>query len=244
MAPQGLGDPLCSSWPLPGDLRLMYEIGASWPGVHKNLIIRSRKYYGPWSWRQVRRIEGRNDAGTDRAEAAGPSCRAGPHAEAGGGACPGDPPDPDGPGERQAAPLHADPDEDRQGLRRAPRGVGGGGVADRTIPTVGSPFLTPSVRSSSFFLPLLTRARGRVVLRTSPQGGPTKFAFIWFSEVCIDPSSILGVVYSAARIFNKFRRGKLLLDAVDGLRDRFHDRVGRLPPVLPEPDLGRLRRFV
>src|SRR4028119_789791 len=107
----------------------MYEIGASWPDVHKNLIIRARKYYGPWSWGQARRIEGRNDAGTDRAEAAGSSGRAGPYAEAGGGACPCDPPDPDRPGERQAAPLHADPDEDRQGLQRVPGGVGGGGVA-------------------------------------------------------------------------------------------------------------------
>lgn len=76
------------------------------------------------------------------------------------------------------------------------------------------------------------------------KGDSANFGFIGLSEVCIDPSSILGVVYSAAPIFNKFRRGKLLLDAVDDLRDRFHHGVDRLPPVLPEPDLGRSRRFV
>src|SRR4028118_664323 len=30
----------------------MYEIGASWPNVHKSLIIRARKYHGPRSWGQ------------------------------------------------------------------------------------------------------------------------------------------------------------------------------------------------
>src|SRR5215211_501967 len=44
---------------------------------------------------------------------------------------------PDLPGDRQARSLHADRDEDRQGIRRARGGVGGG-VASRTIPTVAA----------------------------------------------------------------------------------------------------------
>src|SRR5215213_10159471 len=81
-------------------------------------------------------IKRSNGAGTDRAEAAGPSGGAGSYAQGGGGACRRIPPDPDPPGVRRTTPLHADRDEDRQGIRRARRGVGGGGVASRTIPTV------------------------------------------------------------------------------------------------------------
>src|SRR5215207_845270 len=75
------------------------------------------------------------DAGTDRGEAAGSSGAAGSYAEGGGGACRRIPLDPFLPGVRQTISLHADRDEDRQGIRRARRGVGGG-VASRTIPTV------------------------------------------------------------------------------------------------------------
>jgi hypothetical protein len=61
---------------------------------------------------------------------------AGSYAEGGGQACQRNPRDPDLPGVRQASYLHADRDEDRQGIRRALRGVGGGGVASRRIPTL------------------------------------------------------------------------------------------------------------
>src|SRR3712207_2388271 len=107
--------------------------------------------------------EEHNDAGSDRGEAAGSSGGAGSYAEGGGGACQRIPLDPLPPGVRQASSLHADRDEDRQGIRRARRGVGGGGVASRTIPTVALP-ARPSARTSP--------------LRRSP-----KFAYIEFSEV-------------------------------------------------------------
>src|SRR5215203_6019029 len=81
-------------------------------------------------------IRRNNDAGTDRAEAAGSSGGAGSYAQGGGGACQRIPLDPDLPGVWQASSLHADRDEDRQGIRRVRRGIGGGGVASRTIPTV------------------------------------------------------------------------------------------------------------
>src|ERR687894_2183126 len=77
-----------------------------------------------------------NDAGTDRREAASSSGGAGSYAQGGGGACQRIPLDPFLPGVRQARSLHADRDEDRQGIRRALRGGGGGGVASRTIPMV------------------------------------------------------------------------------------------------------------
>src|SRR5215213_1838538 len=81
-----------------------------------------------------------NDAGTDRAEAAGPSGAAGSYAQGGGGACQRIAVDPDLLGVRQASSLHADRDEDRQGIRRARRGVGGRGVTSRSIPTVSLRF--------------------------------------------------------------------------------------------------------
>src|SRR5918994_2787570 len=74
------------------------------------------------------------DAGTDRIEAAGSSGAAGSFAEGSGAARGRITLDRDLPGVRQASSLHADRDEDRQGIRRAPRGVGGGGVASRTFP--------------------------------------------------------------------------------------------------------------
>src|SRR5215208_673941 len=76
----------------------------------------------------------RIDARTDRGEAAGSSGGAGSYAEGSGGARQRIPLDPDVLGVRQTTSLHADRDEDRQGIRRALRGVGGGGVASRTIP--------------------------------------------------------------------------------------------------------------
>src|SRR5918995_6222764 len=81
-------------------------------------------------------IKRRIDAGTDRGETAGSSPGAGSYAEGGGGACQSIPLDPVLPGVRQARSLHADRDEDRQGIRGALRGVGGGVVASRTIPTL------------------------------------------------------------------------------------------------------------
>src|SRR5215203_3119150 len=80
-------------------------------------------------------VERSIDAGTDRTEAYGSSGGAGSYAQGGGPAYQRIPLDPDRPGDRQARSLHADGDEDRQGIRRASGGVGGG-VASRTIPTV------------------------------------------------------------------------------------------------------------
>src|SRR5215208_1135260 len=114
-------------------------------------------------------IRRNNDAGTDRAEAAGPSGGAGSYAQGGGGAYQRIPLDPDLPGVWQASSLHADRDEDRQSIRRVRRGVGGGGVASRTIPTV-APISRFPVRSSA---------------RTSPLSDSRKlnFRFTEFSEV-------------------------------------------------------------
>src|SRR5687767_15009838 len=114
--------------------------------IHINLIMHSRSVMvsrrgvgsqeqgstGLWPSDQ----EVHNDAGTDRGEAAHSSGGAGSYAQGGGGAYQRIALDPDLPGVRQASSLHADRDEDRQGIRRAPRGVGGGGVACRTIPPV------------------------------------------------------------------------------------------------------------
>jgi hypothetical protein len=102
--------------------------------------------------------EEHNDAGTDRGESAGSSGGAGSYARGGGGACQRIALDPLLPGVRQASSLHADRDEDRQGIRRYHRGVGGG-VASRTIATVAA--------ISRFFGATLC----------------ANFAFIGFSEV-------------------------------------------------------------
>src|SRR5215216_2357573 len=113
--------------------------------IHKNILIHSRSIMVPrrevgssdrGSTGSGPLIERSNDAGTDRAEAAGSSGGAGSYAQGGGGACQSIALDPALPGVRQASSLHADRNEDRQGIRRAPRGVGGGGVASHTIPTV------------------------------------------------------------------------------------------------------------
>ena len=62
--------------------------------------------------------------------------QAGSYAEGGGAACQRISLNSVLPGVRQTSSLHADRDEDRQGIRRARRGVGGCGVASRTIPAV------------------------------------------------------------------------------------------------------------
>src|SRR5829696_5305529 len=116
-------------------------------------------------------IRRNNDAGTDRAEAAGPSGGAGSYAQGGGQACQRIPLDPDLPGVWQASSLHADRDEDRQGIRRIRRGVGGGGGASRTIPTVAPISLVP----------------GAILC--------ANFAFIGFSEVELP---IYGVLRSSS----------------------------------------------
>jgi hypothetical protein len=76
-------------------------------------------------------------------EAASSSGGAGSYAEGGGQACQRIPLDPVLPGVRQTSSLHADRDEDRQGIRRALRGVGGG-VASCTIATVAAISRFPS----------------------------------------------------------------------------------------------------
>src|SRR5215208_3111824 len=93
--------------------------------------------------------EEHNDARTDSGEDAGPSGGAGSYAEGSGGACQRIPMDPDVLGVRPTTSLHADRDEDRQGIRRALRGVGGGGVASRTIPTVAPISRSPAARPSA-----------------------------------------------------------------------------------------------
>src|SRR5215208_5096805 len=100
------------------------------------------------------------DAGTDRGETASSSGGAGSYAEGGGQACQRIPLDPVLPGVRQARSLHADRDEDRQGIRRALRGVGGG-VASRTIPTAAP---TSRFRGAT----PLRELRLYRILRTSP----------------------------------------------------------------------------
>src|SRR5215217_2310487 len=113
--------------------------------IHKNILIHSRSIMVPrrevgssdrGSTGSGPLIKRRIDAGSDRAEAAGSSGGAGSYAQGGGGACRRLPLDPDLPGDRQARSLHADRDEDSQGIRGARRGVGEGGVACSTIPTV------------------------------------------------------------------------------------------------------------
>jgi len=112
--------------------------------IHKNIIIHSRSIMVPRRgrlsgpgliWGSGPLIRRSNDASTDRGEAAISSRGAGSYAQGGGGACQRISLDPDPSGVRRATSLYADRDEDRQGIRRAPRGVGGG-VASLTIPKI------------------------------------------------------------------------------------------------------------
>src|SRR5215208_4034551 len=89
------------------------------------------------------------DATTDRAEAALSSGAAGSYAEGGGTACRGIGVDRVPSGERQTNSLHAERDEDRQGIRCAPRGVVGGGVASRRLATASLRFIASPARPSA-----------------------------------------------------------------------------------------------
>src|ERR671913_2442316 len=113
-------------------------------------------------------IRRRNDASTDRGEAASSSGGARSYAQGGGGACQRISLDPDPSGVRRATSLYADRDEDRQGIRRAPRGVGGGGVASRTTPTVAPISRFPGATlCANFALPAFCELRLNGVLRSS-----------------------------------------------------------------------------